>query len=281
MKFKIVVDSCCELDEKMKALDNIEIVPLTLTVSGEDVIDDDTFDQKSFIEKVSRATEEPKSSCPSPARYMEAYLGDYEAVFVVTLSSNLSGSNNSAQVGKEMYYEDHEGDSKKIHVFDSCSASVGETQLAMEIYRLAMEGKSFEEIVDQVTKFRENMNTYFVIESLETLRKNGRLTGLTAVIASVLNIKPIMTGTKEGVIAKLDQARGMEKALDKLAQYICKNVNEPENKTLMISHVNAIERAERLKEEVLKLVKFKDVVILDTAGVSTMYACDGGIIVAV
>lgn len=280
MRFKIVADSCCDLNDDWKSRENIELIPLTLTVNGEDIVDDDTFDQKAFLEKVSRATEEPKSSCPSPARYMESYEGDYDCVFVVTLSSNLSGSYNSAEVGRNMYYEEHPDDGKKIYVFDSCSASVGETLLAMQICKLAEEGNSFEEIVEKVTKFRTGRSTYFVIESLETLRKNGRLTGLTAVVASVLNIKPVMYGTTEGTIAKLDQARGMEKALLKLAQHIADTTEDAETRTLAISHVNCPERAEWIKKEILKLKKFRDVIIVDTAGVSSMYACDGGIIIS-
>lgn len=280
MKFKIVADSCCDLDDNFKSREDIELVPLTLTVAGEDIVDDETFDQKAFIQKVSQATEEPKSSCPSPARYMEAYEGDYDWVFVVTLSSNLSGSYNSAEVGRTMYYEEHQGDGKKIYVFDSCSASVGETLLVMKIIELAEEGDSFEEIVEKVLQFRRERSTYFVIESLDTLRKNGRLTGLTAVVASVLNIKPIMYGTAEGMIAKLDQARGMEKALAKLAVHVADTAQNAENRVLAISHVNNRERAEWMKAEILKKKEFKDVMIVDTAGVSSMYACDGGIIIS-
>ena len=184
MNFKIVADSCCDLNDKFEYREKIELIPLTLTVNGEDIVDDSTFNQKSFLEKVSRATEEPKSSCPSPERYRQAYEGDYDCVFVVTLSANLSGSYNSAEVGRNMYYEEHPNDKKKIHVFDSCSASVGETLMVLKIIQYAKEGKSFEEIVQEVTKFRTGRSTFFVIESLETLRKNGRLTGLTAVIAS-------------------------------------------------------------------------------------------------
>ncbi len=281
MKYKIIGDSCCDLEPKYKALENVEIIPLTLTVSGEDVIDDETFDQKEFIRKVSLATEEPKSACPSPQRFMEAYEGDYDCIFVVTLSANLSGSYNSAEVGRKMYYEEHPDDKKKIYVFDSCSASSGEAQIAVETMRLADAGKSFEEIVNEVNAFRDEMKTYFVIESLETLRKNGRLTGLTAVIASVLNIKPVMSATDEGVIFKLDQARGTEKALMKMIQHIVRNTKNSEQKTLAISNVNCRERAEWVKREAMKLARFKEVVIVDTAGVATMYACDGGIIVTI
>lgn len=280
MKFKIVADSCCDLDKELKTRTDIELVPLTLTVSGEDIIDDETFDRNAFIEKVSKATEEPKSSCPSPSRYMEAYTGDYDCVFVVTLSANLSGSYNSAEVGRTMYYEEYPEDKKDIYVFDSCSASVGETLLVKKIIELAEDDCTFEEIVEKVLQFRDARATYFVIESLETLRKNGRLTGLSAVVATVLNIKPVMYGTQEGRIAKLDQARGMEKALIKLAEHIAATTNDAEHKTLAISNVNCPERAEWIKKEILNRTAFRDVMLVDTAGVSTMYACDGGIIVS-
>lgn len=280
MKYKIVCDSCCDLNEAYKEMDFIESIPLTLSVNGEDIIDDETFDQDAFIAKVSQATEEPKSSCPSPSRYMQAYEGDYDCVFVITLSANLSGSYNSAEVGRTMYYEEHPEDKKKIYIFDSCSASVGETLLLTKIIELAEAQHTYDEIVEQVEQFKATRGTYFVIESLETLRKNGRLTGLSAVVATVLNIKPVMYGTQEGTIAKLDQARGMEKALIKLAEHISKSTSDATGRTLAISHVNCIERAEWVKKEILDRTTFRDVLIVDTAGVSTMYACDGGIIVS-
>ncbi len=282
MKFKIVADSCCDLDEKGKKLDNIEIVPLILHVDGMDFVDDETFDQLDFIKKVAASKESPKSSCPSPGNYMDAYEGDYDCVFVVTLSGNLSGSWNSAEVGKKMYFEEHEGTKKKIHVFDSCSASAGEAKIATYIHELASSGKEdFESIVEKVNKFKLEMKTFFVIETLETLRKNGRLTGLQAIIANVLNIKPVMSATDDGIIIKLDQARGTEKALKKLAVIISEQVKRPAEKILAITHCNCKERALWMKEEISRLVKFKDITIADTAGVATMYANDGGIIISV
>ncbi len=282
MKFKIVADSCCDLDEKGKKLDNIEIVPLTLHIDGLDIIDDESFDQLDFIKRVAESKECPKSSCPSPGMYMEAYEGDYDCVFVVTLSGNLSGSWNSAEVGKKMYYEEHPNDAKKIHVFDSCSASTGEARIATYIHELAnTEGETFESIVEKVNAYKLEMQTYFVIETLETLRKNGRLTGLQAIIANVLNIKPVMGATDEGVIIKLDQARGMDKALKKLAQIISEQIKNPEDKVLAISHCNCKERAFKMKDEIEKLVQFKEITIAETRGVATMYANDGGIIISV
>jgi len=281
MKYKIVVDSCCDFDERVSIIKDYEKVPLMLHVDGEDILDDETFNQLEFIRKVRGSKLAAGSSCPSPGSYMQAYEGDYDAVFAITLSANLSGSWNSAEIGKKMYYEENPNDTKKIHVFDSCSASIGEAQMAIKIAEYANEGMEFDEIVKKVTEYGLESKTYFVIETLETLRKNGRLTNLQAIVATVLNIKPVMSATDEGVIIKLDQARGMDKALLKLIAYIVDKTKNPEDKVLAISHCNNINRAIWVKDELKKVANFKDITIAEMGGVSTLYANDGGIIITV
>ena len=125
------------------------------------------------------------------------------------------------------------------------------------------------------------MNTYFVLETLDALRKNGRLTNIQAVLANVLSIKPIMGANPDGTICKLDQVRGMNKALTKMADLIAEKVIQPEEKRLAISHCNCPERAEYVKQLLLDRIKVKETIILNTAGVSTLYASDGGIIVTI
>lgn len=279
MNYKIVVDSCGELPEKLKKDSRFENVPLTLMIDDYQVIDDETFDQADFIKRARECPNCPKSSCPSPERYMEAYEGDYDCVFAVTLSDQLSGSYNSAALGMNLFKEAHPD--AKIHIFNSRSASVGETLIALKVQELLESGASFEEVVEKGEAFTEGMDTYFVLETLDTLRKNGRLSNLQAIIANVLNIKPVMGATKEGTICKLDQARGVNKALVRMAELIVKNVKDAENKILAISHCNCPDRADMVKELLLKSIKVKDVIILDTAGVSTMYANDGGVIVTI
>lgn len=140
---------------------------------------------------------------------------------------------------------------------------------------------SFEEVIRSVEAYIEGQNTYFVLETLETLRKNGRLTGLKAVMATALNIKPYMGSTPEGTIQQLGQARGITKALAKMCDAIAKDVKDPEKKVLGISHCNCRERAEKVRDIILSKINVKDVIILDTRGISTMYANDGGVIVAI
>ena len=210
---------------------------------------------------------------------MQAMEGNYDCIFVVTLSEKMSGSYNSAMLGKSLIQEKEPN--KKIHVFNSRSASVGQTQIALKVQELAKENVPFEEIVKQGEAFLEEMNTYFVLETLDTLKKNGRLSNIQAVLANVLSIKPIMGATEEGNICKLDQVRGINKALIKMAEIITQKVKNSEQKRLMISHCNCKERAEYVKKLITEQIKVKETIILDTRGVSTMYANDGGIIVTI
>lgn len=276
MSYKIVVDSCCELPEIYKKDARFEIVSLGLEVGDDRIMDDENFNQKEFLKKVEACPTCPKSSCPSPEKYMEAYHCDAEDVFVVTLSSKLSGSYNSAMLGKNLYHEKY-GD-KNIHVCDSESASCGETHIALKAMELEEAGMPFDEIVKTIEKFRDDMNTYFVLDNLDTLRKNGRLTGVKALVASTLSIKPVM-GALKGEIIQKGQAIGIKKALAKMTEALAKEAVRPEEKDLMITHCNCPDRAELVKKLILEKINVKSVLIMDTAGISSMYANDGGVIV--
>ena len=279
MSYKVVIDSCGELLDEWKQDPRFESVALTLSVGGVNIIDDETFDQADFLKKVAECPECPKSACPSPERYMRAFDCEAEHVYAVTLSAELSGSYNSAVLGKNLLQEDHPD--KQIHIFNSKSASVGQTLIAMKIQECEEAGLSFEKVIETVDAYIEQQHTFFVLDNLETLRKNGRLSKVKALVASALKIKPVMGSTEEGAICQLDQARGMNKALVKMAQAIVEKTADSEQKVLAISHCNCHERAVLLKNALEERMPMKQVVSLDTAGVSSMYANDGGVIVAV
>lgn len=280
MNYKIVVDSCCELPEKYKNDPRFQRVPLGLEVGDWHIPDDENFDQALFLKKVAECPACPKSSCPSPETYRSSFEGEAEHIYVVTLSANLSGSYNSAMLGKALFEEKHEGE-KKIHVVDSRSASCGETQIALKAMELEEQGLDFDTIVKTLEAFRDEMNTFFVLDNLETLRKNGRLTGVKALVASSLNIKPVMGATPEGTIIQLGQAIGLKKALTKMSEMVISGTIDTAEKCLLISHCNNLEKAEKVRDMILAKAKFKTSLILDTAGISSMYANDGGIIIAV
>ena len=277
MRYKIIGDSCLDLTKEMRKDPCYSMIPLTLMVGERHFVDDETFDQKEFIKVVKEYPECPKSACPSPEMFKEAYCCEEENVFVITLSAALSGSYNSAVLAKSLYEEEY--GKKNILVLDSKSASSGQLNIAMYIRELCDQGLEFDEICEKAAAYRDRMNTYFVLESLDTLKKNGRLTGLQAFFATKLNIKPVM-GADNGTIIKLDQARGIQKALQRMAEIAVKEAGTTKDKRLVIAHCNAPERAQFMKEKLCSMAEFKEVVITDTCGVSTVDASDGGVILA-
>ena len=272
---RLIADSCADFTPEKKAWTDVRLVPLTLTVDKVDVIDDETFCQRKFLEMMRNSPECPRSACPSPERYMREFEGADE-IFVVTLSKHLSGSYQSAVLAKQMYEEEHP--KVKIEVVDSWSASVGESIIVLKL-RSLLDKFNFEEIVKKITTFRNNSQTKFVLEDLDVFIKNGRLTHVQAILCNALNIKPLLAG-KEGQIVKLDQARGVERTLKKLVDAVVADVKEATTRTLAIAHCNHPERAERVRQMIMSKVPFRECMIVNTGGVSTMYANEGGIIVA-
>ena len=274
--YKILIDSCGELPQELKEDGHFSNVALVLEVDGQQIVDDEAFDQADFLSRVAKSPNAPKSACPSPDAYMQKMEGDADHIYIVTLSAKLSGSYNSACVARDMYLEEHEN--ARVYVFNSKSASIGETLIGIKIAECEEAGMSFDDTVACVEDYISQQHTFFVLETLETLRKSGRLSNQKAIIASTLNIKPVMGSTDEGEICQLGQSRGMSKALDKMVSCMQEVTKNCEEKVLAISHCNCAERAYLLKAKLERAAKFKKIFIVDTAGVSTMCGNDGGVI---
>ena len=277
MSFKIVVDSCCDLSPQMLKDPCFVKVPLTIRSNGSTFVDDEGFDQADLLWSMRQSEDAPSTSCPSPQSYLDAYRGGAEDVYVVTLSALLSGSHNSAVQGKLLLEE--EDPQVNVHVFNSCSASSGEVLTALKIRELASSGMAFKHVVREVEQFIYPMQTLFVLESLENLRKNGRLTRLQAVVTGALKIKLLMAATPEGEICKLGQALTTRQALVKMVD---KMAGDPghQGKTLAITHCNCLERAFQVKDMVEGKCKFAQTIILEAGGITSVYANDGGIVTA-
>lgn len=277
MGYKIILDSCGELPENLLHDGRFERVPLSLEVGDYKIQDDENFNQAEFLRKVAAYPECPKSACPSPERFVESFRApEADRIYVVTLSAALSGTYNSAELARKLFREKY--GEKQIHVIDSQSASGGETQIALKLADLEEEGLDFEEIVKQIESYRDSIHTYFVLDNLETLRKNGRMSGVKAFVASALNIKPVM-GSDTGEIILRTQTIGVNKALGKMAQLAAQEAPRPQERRLIITHCNAPDRAEQVKKQIMARAPFQECIIMDTRGVSSMYANDGGVIV--
>lgn len=277
MSFKIIVDSCCDLTPAQLREDCFLKVPLTIRVGGETIVDDATFDQKALLEKMRACPTAPQSACPSPAQYMEAFDCGADDLYVVTLSALLSGSHNAAAQARNLWLEEHP--TANIHIFNSCSASAGEVLLALKLQELAESGLDFTTVVSKASQYIEEMNTLFVLETLDNLRKNGRLTRTQALVTSTLRIKLLMGSTPEGEICKKGQALSIKQALSKMAAIMADDPGHA-GRRLCIVHCNCLDRAFYLKELAMKQCHFSEVIISETGGISTVYANDGGIVAA-
>jgi DegV family protein with EDD domain len=273
---KIVADSSCDTNEQLDLFMEVNKVPFKIDIDNRTFVDDKDIDMKDFVDTMKASPNPIKSSCPSPGDFKEEY-GDADNVFVVTISKELSGAYNSAMLAKDMILEEMKD--KFIHVFNSRSASVGETLVAIKIQECINDKLSNEELVQKVENFIENMRTFFISDDLSNLIKNGRISKTQGLIANVLNIKPIMRATEDGNIEAVEKVRGSKKAFKRLAEIIGETGLKFEDRIVAISHANALQKAQDLKDD-LKKYNFKDIIIVETKALSTAYVNDGGIIIS-
>lgn len=277
MSYKIVVDSCCDLSAAQFTDPCFVRVPLTIYVDNDPFVDDATLDQGKLLWAMKASPNAPSTACPSPQQYADAYNCGVDDVYVVCLSAMLSGSHNSAAQGRLLLLEERQD--INVHVFNSCSASAGEVLVALKIRELAESGLPFEQVVQQTDQYIYEMSTYFVLETLDNLRKNGRMTKLQSIATSTLRIKLLMAGTPEGEICKRGQALSIKQALGKMVDLIAADERHV-GRLLAITHCNCLDRAFYLKELLQKRCQLQDIIISDTNGISTVYANDGGVVVA-
>ena len=277
MDYKIVADSSCDLNKDLEQKLDIRLVPFKIDIDESSFIDNKDLDLVDFTKTMIASPNPIRTSCPSPGDFVEEYR-KADNIFVVTISANLSGTYNSAVLAKDMILE--EISDKFVHVFDSKSASIGETLTALKINELIKEKLSNLEIVEKVETYIKEIKTYFISESLDNLIKNGRISKTKGLIANVLNLKPIMGSTAEGEIELVENHRGSKKAFKRLVEIIGESKLNFEDRVLAISHADALDRATQLKGEIEERYNFKDVIIVETKGLSTAYVNHKGIILA-
>lgn len=277
MSYLILCDSGTDFTKELKEKKEVIKIPLTLRLGDEDFIDDDDLDALDFLQKMKSYPDTPKSACPSPEDYMK-HFDKADEIFIITISSKLSASHNSAKIAIDMYYE--EKGKNKVYLIDSKGATASETLLVNKLVELKEAGLGFDETIEKIEAFNAKKEAFFVLESLDNLRKNGRLTGFKAFIAEALNIKPVMTTDGKGNIIKLDQARGINKACNILADLVVEHAKKTESRKMVISHCNCPERAEKVRDMIEEKYKFDRADIVMTGGLATLYAAEGGIVVS-
>jgi len=277
----ILADSCCDLSPELLKKTQAKIAPLTITIDDTHYVDDGTVDIPPYLAAMKASKNPVRSACPSPDLYAEDIRATEGDCFIVTLSAKLSGSHNAASLGVQLAQEDLP--EKKVHVFDSESASAGETYIALMIHDLIAAGKSFEQIVELVEEKIRSMHTLFVLDSLDNLVKNGRISKTVALLANVLSIRLLMSDDGHGAIKNISKARGIKGALGQMVE-TCRKHTEglaAASQRLVISYCNCPERARQVRDMIReKCPAIGEIILTPTSALSSMYANDGGIVIA-
>ena len=279
--YKIVADSSTDVDAVFQEKFPTTIVPFKLFVDGVEYIDDENLNVDVFVEAMKKSQEIPKSACPSPNDFIEYFNGDDDEIYVVTISSKLSGTYNSAVLAKNIYESERAaGDSKFIHVFDSQVATAGETLVARMIHEFKALDYSKEKLVEAMNEFISGIKLFFISESLDNLVKNGRISKWKGLIASTLNILPIMGNDGNGEIKLVEKVRNTNKAYSRLIEIMQQELIKSGKKIVAISHVGNPERANQIENELKNQLDLDEIINVKCAGLASLYADKKGIIVA-
>lgn len=271
MNIKIVADSSANL-RSLKD-NSLVSVPLTLRTDEREFVDDTSLNIEEMTDYLANYKGKSGSACPSSQDWVDAF-GDAERIFAIAITSNLSGSFNSARVAKEQYEEEYPD--RKVFLIDSLSAGPELKLIVEKIQELHAQGLSYEEICDAVTKYQGKTHLVFMLKSLTNLANNGRVSPAVAKIAGLLNIHVVGIASEVGTLEQKEKARGEKKAIVAMKK-IMEELKYFGGK-VRIDHCFNLEGAQQLKDLILAAFPNADVKIGENYGLCSFYAERGGIL---
>ena len=276
MKWKIVTDSGSGLRQIDHLNEDVafESVPLMLNIGNKVYVDNENVDISALMDAMEGESAVSSSACPAPNAYAETYKGA-ENVITFTLSSNLSGSYNSASLGRDLFLE--QNPDTNIFIFDSLSAGSEIDMLVLKAVELANKGVDFDEMVSELKAFHEHTTVSFLLESVDNLVKNGRINKIVGQMIGLLGIRLVGRRTEEGKIELAHKSKGTKRAMRTLLEEI---VSRGYNGGAMeISHALNEEGAETFKAAVLDRFPQAEITLQVMSGLCCFYAQRKGLIV--
>lgn len=243
-KVKIITDSTSDIPKSIADRYDIEILPLTILFDENEYRDWVDISPSDFYERMRNSDKLPTTSMVTPndfSKVYETFLNEYDEIISIHLSSHVSGTYNSAVLAKEMVNKD------RIIVIDSKNYTYGYGQFVVEAAVMAKEDKSSSEIIERIEYLKDNLKTLFVVDTLEYLKKGGRLSATKATIGTLLNLKPILT-VEEGKIVAIDKARGFKKALKSIVEIIQEEGSDLRGQVLKMGHADNYEHLKIFEE---------------------------------
>ena len=263
MGIKIITDSACDLTRDYIKNNNIWLLSLILNLNGQAIKDDlgETLSYKDFYNKM-REGATPTTSQINAHEFEEEfikYIKNGDSIIYISLSSNLSGTFNSANIAKNNLMDEYPN--ANIYLVDSLSVSVGQGLLVAKACEMRDSGIGAEEIVNWLEENKRKVIHSILIDDLNHLKRGGRISGATAAIGGLLNIKSTLFLDDEGKLIQGEKIKGKKKALRFLVNEVREKAVDTENEILYICHGDCLEEAETLRDMILEEVKFKNVII--------------------
>ncbi|MBP3892115.1 MAG: DegV family EDD domain-containing protein [Solobacterium sp.] len=257
----------------MESAQDYKTVPLKILVDKREFVDEKGLNIEELVESMEKS-DTSSTSCPNTQEWLDAFEGA-DTIFAITISSQLSGSYNSAILAKNQFLEAHPD--AKIEIIDSIATGGSMTLIAEKIVQCMEEGLSFEETLQTVYSYMNHTHIIFLLESLQNLAKNGRLNPTIAKIAGLLGIRFLGKGSEKGTIQQAAIAKGPKRAMSAMYNEI-KKLGYVGGK-MRISNCLNLETATQLKELLLKEFPLSDIQINACGGLCSYYAERGGLII--
>lgn len=256
---QIITDSMTDIPKHLLEKYNIIVVPLTVNFGEDEYRDGIDLTGEAFYNKLAQAKELPTTSQVTPSTFVQifqAVLKDGKEIICINGSSKASGTYQSAVLAKNELNND------KIDIFDTMALCFGGGFFVYEAAKMAEEGKNRKEIIDNLKAMKLKIDHIFTVDTLEYLKKGGRLNPMKATIATILNVKPILT-VEEGLVESLDKVRGSKKVIGKMVELAKVRGENFSNKTVAVSHANNPEKAKELVELVKKELNPKEIILTE------------------
>ena len=240
----IVTDSTADLPPDLAAARSVTMVPLTLNLDGQSLLDGVDITPAEFYRRLPTASTHPTTSQPSPGRFAETYkalLEDHEAIVSIHISEKLSGTFDSARQGAAMT------DPNRVRVIDSVVASMSLSLITLVASTLSARSADVEAIEAKVVAMKPHLQTYFSVATLEFLRRGGRIGRANALLGSVLQVKPVLS-IRDGLVTPLERVRTFERALTRVIE-LTRELDRGKGVCIVVGHADAEADAERVARE--------------------------------
>lgn len=265
--FQIVVDSAANIPAEIVKKYNIKVISFVNYVNDKPLVcfdpelteEEERAKGKEYYDAM-RSGIDIKTGLISSGNFEEYFKAIMEAdedVLYFSLSKNISGTFNSARLAAENLMVDAPN-GRKIKLIDSLNASLAQGILAIYASEMRQKGMDIDEVYDKLITYPEKMNGVFTVGDLKYLAHTGRIHGTVAFVGNILNIKPILRGSKDGYIVQYKKCRGRKASLNSLVSLVCDNIVDPENQIIGIAHADAYEDSLYVMDEIQKRIKVRD-----------------------